>query len=139
MWATEHSIETTASPESIWRLRSDVATWPDWNSDIERIEISGPFSVGRTIAMTPIGQDTVTLRLTAVSEPHLFVDEADLGGAVVRTTHRIDPLDNDRNRVTYRMEITGPTADEIGPRIGPQISSDFPETLAALVARAETA
>jgi len=37
------------------------------------------------------------------------------------------------------MEIAGPTADEIGPRIGPQISSDFPETLAALLARAETA
>ena len=79
------------------------------------------------------------LRITAVSEPHLFVDEADLGGAVVRTMHRIDPLDDDRNRVTYRMEITGPTADQIGPRVGPQISSDFPETLAALVERAETA
>ena len=64
-------------------LWSDVATWPDWNSDIERIEVSGPISVGRTIAMTPTGQDTVTLRITAVSEPHLFVDEAALGGAVV--------------------------------------------------------
>jgi len=31
------------------------------------------------------------------------------------------------------MEITGPSADELGP----QISHDFPQTLAALVARAE--
>jgi len=29
MWTTEHSIETTASPEAIWRLWSEVATWPD--------------------------------------------------------------------------------------------------------------
>jgi len=37
MWTIEHSIETTASPEAIWRLWSEVATWPDWNGDIARI------------------------------------------------------------------------------------------------------
>jgi hypothetical protein len=35
------------------------------------------------------------------------------------------------------MEITGPAADSVGPELGPQISGDFPETLAALVERAE--
>jgi hypothetical protein len=40
--------------------------------------------------------------------------------------------------VTYRMEITGPAADTLGPEIGPQISADFPETMAALVERAES-
>jgi hypothetical protein len=36
------------------------------------------------------------------------------------------------------MEITGPAGDTVGPRIGPQISGDFPQLLAALVARAES-
>jgi hypothetical protein len=53
MWTIEHGIETTASPQAIWSLWSEVATWPDWNGDIARIEISGPFAVGSTIAMTP--------------------------------------------------------------------------------------
>jgi uncharacterized protein YndB with AHSA1/START domain len=136
MWTAERSVETTASPESIWRLWSDVATWGDWNADIERIEISGPFAAGSTIAMTPAGQDTVELRLSEVSEPKLFVDEADLGDVVVRTFHRIDPLDEGRSRVTYRMEITGPAADTVGSELGPQISGDFPEVLAALVRKA---
>jgi hypothetical protein len=35
------------------------------------------------------------------------------------------------------MEITGPAAKTVGPEIGPEISSDFPEVLAALAARAE--
>jgi hypothetical protein len=86
--------------------------------------------------MTPAGQDTVELRPAEVSEPNLFVDEADLGDVVVRTFHRIDHLDEGRNRVTYRMEITGPAADTVGPEIGPQISGDFPEVLAALVEKA---
>jgi hypothetical protein len=37
------------------------------------------------------------------------------------------------------MEISGPAADTLGPQLGPAISADFPETLAALVARAEAA
>jgi hypothetical protein len=36
-------------------------------------------------------------------------------------------------RVTYRTEISGPAADQVGPELGPQITGDFPQTLAALV------
>src|SRR5215471_8222643 len=103
MWTAEHSIETTASPASVWRLWSDVATWPEWNADIERIEISGPFAAGGTISMTPIGQDTVELRIAEASEPRLFVDEADLGDVLVKTFHRVDSLGEGRSMVTYRM------------------------------------
>jgi hypothetical protein len=63
MWTNEHSIETAASPDAIWRLWSDVAGWPEWNADIEHIEISGPFAPGSTITMTPIGQDPIELRI----------------------------------------------------------------------------
>jgi hypothetical protein len=58
MWAAEHSVETSAAPEAIWRLWADVP-------------------------------------------------------------------------------ISGPQADSVGPELGPQISGDFPEVLAALAARAE--
>jgi uncharacterized protein YndB with AHSA1/START domain len=137
MWTNEQSIETTASPEAIWRLWSDVAGWPEWNADIEHIEISGPFAAGSTISMTPVGQDPVELRIAEAVEPDLFVDEAELADVVVRTVHRVEPLEGDRNRVIYRMEISGPAADSVGPEIGPQISADFPETLAALAQQAE--
>jgi hypothetical protein len=137
VWSTEHNRETTASPASIWRLWSNVATWGEWNGDIERVEISGPFREGSTIAMTPVDQETVELRIAEASEPNLFVDEADLGDVVVKTFHRVDPIDEGRSMVTYRMEISGPAADTVGPELGPEISGDFPETLAALTERAE--
>jgi uncharacterized protein YndB with AHSA1/START domain len=137
MWTNEQSIETTASAEAVWRLWSDVSGWADWNADIEHIELSGPFAAGSTITMTPAGQDPVELRIAEAVEPKSFVDEADLGDVVVRTTHSVERVDDDRNRVTYRMEISGPAADSVGPELGPQISGDFPETLAALVERAE--
>ena len=137
MWAAEHSIETSAGPEEIWRLWADVDGWPEWNGDIERIELVGPFAAGSRIVMTPIGEEPVELRIAEAVEPELFVDEAELGEVVVRTVHRVERLDGERARVTYRVEITGPAADTLGPQIGPEISGDFPETLEALVERAE--
>ena len=137
MWTAEHSIETSAAPEAIWRLWADVGGWPEWNGDIERIELVGAFAAGGTIVMTPIGQEPIELRIAEAVEPELFVDEADLGEIVVRTIHRAQRLDPERARITYRMEITGPAADTLGPQIGPEISADFPQTLAALAERAE--
>jgi hypothetical protein len=87
--------------------------------------------------MTPVGQDPIELRIAEAVEPDLFVDEAEFADMVVRTVHRVEPLEGDRNRVIYRMEISGPAADSVGLEIGPQISADFPETLAALAEQAE--
>jgi len=137
MWTTEHTAETTAAPEAIWRVWSDVERWPEWNADLERAELTGPFAAGSTITMFPKGQDPIELRVAEASEPEAFVDQADLGDVVVRTIHRLEPLEGGRVRVTYRMEITGPGADTLGPQIGPEISADFPQVLAALVERAE--
>lgn len=136
MWSTEHSVETTASPEAILRLWSDVSRWPEWNGDLERAESSGPFAAGSRITMFPHDGDPIELRLAEVVEPKTFVDEAEFSGVVVRTIHRVEALE-DRNRVIYALEITGPEADTLGPQIGPDISGDFPEVLAALVARAQ--
>ena len=52
---------------------------------------------------------------------------------MVRTTHRIEREGPGRSRVIYRIVITGPEADTLGP----EISADFPQVLAALVEAAE--
>src|SRR5262249_27864934 len=136
MWIGEHSIETSARPEQVWKLWADVDGWPQWNGDIERIELRGSFATGGLIMMTPAGQERIELRIADVVEPVLFVDEASIDDVLIRTTHRVERIAYGRSRVTYRMEIDGPAAHTLGPELGPAISADFPETLAALVARA---
>src|SRR5262249_26341013 len=138
MWADETSLETTASAEAIWRLWADVHGWPDWNRDIDRIDIDGAFDRGSKISMTPAGPETRQLEIVDLADPEMFIAQADLGTITVRTTHRVEAIGNGHNRVTYRIEISGPAADTLGAQIGPEISSDFPEVLAALVERAES-
>ncbi|WP_225833487.1 polyketide cyclase [Streptomyces sp. NK08204] len=165
MWTYEHSLDTEAAPEAIWRLWADVGNWGAWNADIRSIRFDGPFAAGAEIVMNPDGEEPVHLVVTETVPGELFVDEARFGGMVLRTTHRIDRDGSGRGgsgrcgsgrggssrggsgrggsgrgkgegtriRVTYRMEITGEGADEFGPKIGPAVTEDWPETMAALV------
>ena len=143
MWDYEHCVETSAAPEAVWRRWADVATWPEWNADIEEVRLDGPFAVGSVITMTPKGQDPVVLRIVeavpigagpvGAGRNASFTDEADFGGTLIRTQHRVERLENGRTRIVYRTEITGPEADTLGPEISPAITADFPETIAALV------
>ncbi|MFJ9521169.1 SRPBCC family protein [Kitasatospora sp. NPDC101801] len=136
MWTYQHSIETDAAAEAIWRLWADVDGWGGWNAEIEKIDFRGPFAVGATIAMTPPGEDPIELTVVELGEGEHFTDEARFGGLVLRTTHRLVPLGAGRTEVVYRMEISGEGADQVGPEIGPGITADWPDTMAALVAHA---
>lgn len=136
MWEYERSIETTASPEAIWLLWADVAGWGAWNAEIEKIEIDGAFAAGSQITMTPPGDDPIQLLIADAVPNELFTDEARFDGLILRTTHRMERINQDRVRVVYRMEITGTRADEVGPQIGPGITADWPETMASLAALA---
>jgi uncharacterized protein YndB with AHSA1/START domain len=137
MWEYEHSVETSAPAEAVWEHWSDMEAWPQWNDGIESIKINGPFAVGTTFTMTPPGDEPISMRLTEIVEGELFTDEADGGEFVVRTVHRLEPAGGGRTRIIYRTEITGAAADQIGPEVGPAITADFPQVLAALAARAE--
>jgi uncharacterized protein YndB with AHSA1/START domain len=133
VWEYEYSVDTTAEPATIWAVFADVAGWSRWNAGVERIEIDGPFATGAVITMKPAGQDPVRLRIAELRPHELFVDEAVLGDVVVRTEHRLEPTGAGRTRIVYRTEITGPGADRVGPELGPAITEDFPDVLAALV------
>ncbi|HEX2824165.1 MAG TPA: SRPBCC family protein [Streptosporangiaceae bacterium] len=137
MWEYEHSVETTAAPEALWRHWSDMATWPQWNGGIETIDVEGPFAVGTAFTMTPPGDEPIRMRLVEIRPDESFTDEMDAGDFVVRTQHRLEPTATGLTRIVYRTEITGEAAGHVGPELGPQITADFPEVLAALVKLAE--
>lgn len=58
------TLETSASPERVWRYWSDVSTWPEWNPDVLSITIDGPFAGGTSGRMRTRtgGEHAITLR-----------------------------------------------------------------------------
>jgi hypothetical protein len=133
MYAFEHSIETTAAPDAIWALYADVTSWLVWDPGLAAVEVDGPFAAGTTGRITPQGVDTVPFTITWAEPGRGFADETPAMGHVLRFTHEISALGDGGARVTHRVEIEGPAADELGPNV----TSDTPEAMARLVAMAE--
>jgi hypothetical protein len=134
MWTQEYSVEASASPSSVWKLLSDVTTWSAWNAGVESIELTGAFATGSVFKMTvPGAPDAFTSRLLDVRVNGGFTDETVVGDTVVLVHHRLAALPSGGTKITYRAEVSGPDADELGP----QISADFPQVLAALKVVAE--
>lgn len=98
------------------------------------MELDGPFCPGTTGRMTLPDQETLTSRLTWVEEGRGFEDETSIPGAgvVVRVRHSLEAMEHGGTRITYRCVIKGPSAEEIGP----MVTADFPDVIAALSARA---
>jgi len=137
MWSYEHTADSTAPAAQVWTVWTDVEAWPTWNAGIAAITVDGPFTAGTRLVMTPPGEDPIALRLTEVVPHESFTDVMDAGDFLVTTIHRLEPLAEGGTRIVYRTEITGPAAPAVGPDLGPAITADFPDVLAALAARAE--
>jgi len=133
MWTDSTSIATTASPQALWRLFEDVAGWTKWNAGIERIALNGPFASGSTLAMKPPGMDAFHSTLRDVRPHEGFVDETVLEDTRFLVSHELQPLPGGGTRVTYAIRVEGPEARTLGPLV----TADFPEVLAALKALAE--
>ncbi len=136
MWQFEHSIETDASAEAIWRLYSDPGTWPTWDAGIEAVELRGPFAAGTEGVLTPAGQGPLAFRMTEVTPERGFTDETDVPGATLRFIHRLVSLANGGTHVTHRVEIDGTGAEGMGRQMGPQVTSDIPKTMESLARHA---
>jgi hypothetical protein len=135
MYTFEHSVETTASPEAVWALYADVTAWLTWDHGLDAVEIDGSLVAGATGRITPSGMDTLPFTVTWAEPGRGFSDETPAMGHVLRFFHEIDNLPGGRTRVTHRVEIEGPAADEMGPNV----TGDTPEAMAVLVALAEQA
>lgn len=132
MWTTEHTAETAASPEAVWTAIEDLHSGRANSTSTDRFELHGPFAIGTELSVTPQGQETFRSRIVELVENTRYADETLYGDITLVFRHTLDRLDDGGTRVTHRLEIGGPGGDEAGPELGPQISADFPEAMAAL-------
>ena len=139
MWTYEHSIEASASAETIFEILRDTSRWSEWNPGVERIDLDGPFQTGTSGVMVIPDQGSLSFRLAWVGQGRGFEDETEIPGmdVMVRVRHSLEPLAAGGTRITYRATVEGPAADALGPEIGPAVTGDFPDVMASLAARAE--
>lgn len=137
MWAFEHSVDTTASPSTVWRLYCDAGGWPSWNSGVERLELDGVFEAGATGKLTPPGGEAMAFSVLAATENTGYVSETTIAETVaLRATNTIVRLPGGGSRITHRAELLGPAAEYFGRSFGPTLAAAVPKGAQALAARA---
>ena len=132
MWTYEHSIETAASPESIWPLYTDVPAWPRWDQGLEWVTLSGSFAAGSAGSLKVPGQDPLPFKILDVRPLEGFSDETYIPNLAIRFDHSLEQTTTGTTRITHRVIITGPAAEEAGPHLGPEITSDVPQAMESL-------
>ena len=140
MFEYEYSVEADVNPEAVWKIYTDTASWPGWDTGTEKVELNGPLAAGTTGLIKFFEQDPLPFRIVTARPNQEFTDETEIPGAgiFVRFTHRLSALSSGGTRITQHVSISGPAAETLGPQIGPGIIADIPQSIAALVALAKS-
>lgn len=134
------SVETSASPDKVWRIWSDMSTWQQWNPNVSSMDWSGGFVSGSTGVMnTPSGQHH-KMELVDVQPGRSFaLLTAVVPGTRFRFNCRIEPSSGGKARVSQTVEVGGPLGPIMGGMLGPQVSKEFGTLLSNLAKKAESA
>ncbi len=63
MFTLSHALETSATPEQVWKLLEEPRRWPEWMTGLLAVSLPGPASLGATGKLRFDGQGTRTFRL----------------------------------------------------------------------------
>lgn len=133
------SRQTRASAETIWRFWSDPQTWHEWNPNVQRMDMNGPFANGTTGVMhTPAGQHH-QIQLANIQPGRSF----DLETAVLpltRFTFHCEVVPNaSGSSISQSIGMSGALAFFFAPMAGERIAASFEPLLKGLADKAEAA
>jgi uncharacterized protein YndB with AHSA1/START domain len=133
------SVETTASPEQVWRVWSDMSTWGEWNPNVSTMEWEGGFVSGSTGVMNTKSGQHHKMQLVDVEPGRNFaLVTSVVPGTRFRFNCRIEPADA-KTKVSQTVEVGGPLGPVMGGMLGPQVSKEFGLLLSNLARKAESA
>ena len=137
MASNERSVETVASPQTVWKVWSDASTWQEWNPDVQSMTLNGPFAAGTTGTMKT-KQGTRAIELTEVVPGKSFRLETTVI-PLTRFAFECQVAAGPTGKTTIRqgIRVGGPLGGVVGGMMGRQIADTFPALLQGLARKAE--
>lgn len=135
----ESSARIDASPEAVWRVLTDGAAYPTWESGVERVE--GTIADGETIKVfseVDPGR-AFPVKVGDVEPARLMRWRGGMPLGLFRgvRTFTLTPTDTGGTRFTMREEYTGPLLGLIWKSM-PNLKPSFDKFATGLKARAES-
>jgi Polyketide cyclase / dehydrase and lipid transport len=135
--AFSHSVQTSATPEAIWTLWSDVTTWKTWDKGLKDAQMAGTFVVGSEGQIIPLSGPPARFKIIALEQGKSYSFATSLPGArliVARSFVSTAP-----NATVFRHDVsfTGPLGWFWADRFGAGFRAALPPTMTALARLAE--
>jgi hypothetical protein len=135
----EASLETTAAPERVWQVWSDVNNWPDWNPDMKASRLDGPLRLGSTGMIDTRSGGRHDVVVTHYEEGRSFeLESTALPATKMAIRASITPVDGG-TRMTQGFEPRGLLAPVVGPMMSGTILKTFNGVLHGLKQKVESA
>lgn len=135
------SVETSATPDQVWKVWSDMSTWGSWNPNVSSMSWNGGFVSGSTGVMnTRAGQHHQMQLVDVVPGRSFALLTTVVPGTKFRFNCRIlSGSAGSKTRVEQTIEVGGLLGPVMGGILGPQVSKEFGTLLANLAQAAEKA
>ena len=92
---------------AVWQAWTDVANWPQWDSELAYCEPPKTFAAGNHFVLKPKSGPKVKLTLSAVEPLQHFTDSCRFPGAIMYDEHQL--IETDAGiQITNTIRVTGP-------------------------------
>jgi hypothetical protein len=129
-WSFEHSVQARVTPEAAWAFWTTVSNWA-FDTSLESVKLDGPFVAGGKGVTTTRGGQAIEWRIREASPGHALI-EMPLPGALVAFRWTFVP-DKCGTRITQRVTLSGPGADQHVGVAESQLAVGIPEGMRKLV------
>ncbi|HET7419998.1 MAG TPA: SRPBCC family protein [Candidatus Dormibacteraeota bacterium] len=134
----EASLDTSAPPDRVWQVWSDVDRWPEWNPDMKASRIEGPLRLGATGNIDTRSGGKHDVVVTHFEQGRSFeLESTALPGTKMAIRATIAPSGSG-SRITQGFEPRGVLAPIVGPMMGGQILKTFNAVLGGLKTKVES-
>jgi len=134
----EASLDTAAPADRVWRVWSDVNTWPEWNPDMKASHIDGPLKLGATGNIDTRSGGKHDVVVTQFEDGRSFeLESTALPGTKMAIKATITPRGTG-STITQGFEPRGMLAPIVGPMMGGAILKTFNSVLSGLKQKVES-
>lgn len=133
MWTKTYTkIFQGINRQDIWRIWTDVNSWPLWHTDLDYCKLEGEFAVGNHFMLKPKGINPVKIVLTEINEGYHFTDCTSFFGAKMYDTHFAEDT-KDGLKLTNKLVVTGPLKWLWIKLVAQNVANSVPEEIENLV------
>ena len=140
-WTFEHTVETPASKEAVWRVLEDFGSRDQWDA-VHWARLDGPVAAGTSGQWHPViakgfPPQPVQLEEVVPGERLVFAASHQRRVAELHYVHELEETAAGTTRVTHRLELSGPLARLVERIAGRKMAAAMPESMRRLVDLAE--